>query len=225
MGAHRFIITCMIIAAFLTVSNEANADLYGTYYNLASTHPDMQVWNGGTGMVETALTGARPTLTALGSATYKQFDWWDSTYKVFSRFDSDADLQSAFTSSWWPIPVSLPGDPQHFAVHWTGRFYVDEDKSYTYSMGSDDDSWLFIDNALVLDLGGVHAMSYADYTLDLTKGYHDIEIFFAERYTVQSGFRLNFFSDLEPVVPVPGAVLLGMLGLATAGSKLRRKRS
>jgi fibro-slime domain-containing protein len=221
MGGYRLAIGCLIVAALLTVSNTASAGLYGTYYNLASSHPDMEVWNGGTGMVESTLTGATPTLT--GSANYNQFDWWDSSYSSFSRLDSDADLQTGFASSWFPLNEGLEGDPYHFAVHWSGTFYVDEDKSYTYSMGSDDDSWLFIDDGLVLDLGGVHGMTYANYTIDLTQGYHTIDIFFAERHTSQSGFQLNFFSDLEPV-PVPGAALLGMLGLATAGTRLRRKR-
>jgi hypothetical protein len=62
--------------------------------------------------------------------------------------DSDTDLQSNFSSSWWPVTgYSGPYEPQYFAVHWAGEFYVAEDKNYTYSMGSDDDSWLFLSTA------------------------------------------------------------------------------
>ncbi|MFO8050019.1 MAG: PASTA domain-containing protein, partial [Desulfosudaceae bacterium] len=172
--------------------------LLGTYYNHSQGHPDMQVWNGGRNMVESMLTDNAPTLNVSGQSSYNQFDWWDEEYQVFQRLDSKTDLQNAFGAGrrWFPVNTGLSGDPYHFAVHWQGRFYVDEDKTYTYKMGSDDDAWVYIDNQLTLDLGGIHALSWTSDNVPLTKGFHDIDIFFAERHTSQSGFQLNFFSDL-----------------------------
>ena len=220
----RLLFFIAVICAFIAAP--ASADLFGTYYNLPSDHPDMEGTITGllTGLVETSLSGGLPTLTPLGMANINQFDWWSDTYKVFSRIDTNADLAGNFDPPgdlWWPIPNTIPGDPQYFAVHWEGQINIAPGgKTWTYSMGSDDDSWLFIDNQLVLDLGGVHAMSHGDYTLTLAEGVHDIDIFFAERHTTQSGFQLNGFEDA--VVPLPGAVLLGILGLSAVGIKLRK---
>jgi len=226
--------SCIILVTLFSLCvliGSANAGLMGTYYNLSSAHPDMERWITGwdLGYVENTLSGPMPTLTPYGATRVIQWDWWDPAYYVFSRVDSDNDLKNNFQSSWFPVNTGLPNDPYDFAVKWSGKFYVDSNKSYTYSMGSDDDSWLFIDKQLVLDLGGVHGVTYDNYTINLTKGYHDIDIFFAERHVVQSGFQLNFFSDLEPTNPIPEPSTLILLGAGITGivgyGIRRRKKS
>ena len=225
----KFTILLCVTAFVLGLAVSANAGLMGTYYNHSKDHPDMETDITGwlPGLVESTLTDPTPTLTGAATGKIFQFDWWDGS-PVFSREDSKTDLQTNFASSWFPVDEGLSGDPYHFAVHWSGQFYVDTDKAYNYSMGSDDDAWLFIDNQLILDLGGIHGVTYTNYTVPLTKGYHDIDIFFAERHVVQSGFQLNFFSDLEPSpVPEPATMVLlgfGLVGLAGLGRGRFRKR-
>jgi fibro-slime domain-containing protein len=87
------------------------------------------------------------------------------------------------------------GKPHNFS------FTYEIHNSFTYQGGEsfnyagDDDLWIFINNNLVLDLGGVHAKAPGSIPLDslgLTKGNsYPIDIFYAERHTVSSDLEIT----------------------------------
>jgi len=157
----------------------------GDFYNLPCDHPDME------GPITGVVTGTLPT----------DYDWWDEQYYSFTL--EREELLIDYGQDYFPVDEGLCGDPYYFAVHWYTTAIASEAGWYTVEIGSDDDSWLFVDDQLITDLGGIHALSRTTAQVWLDEGPHRIDIWFAERHVVQSGLEFE-------VVGMPNDAFLDM---------------
>ena len=102
------------------------------------------------------------------------------------------------STAFFPIDGELLGNqgrPHNY--HFTLELHT----TFTYRGGEvlqftgDDDLWVFIDQRLVLDLGGIHSAETGAVDLDslgLTVGQtYRLDLFFAERHTTESTFQLQ----------------------------------
>ena len=93
-------------------------------------------------------------------------------------------------------------------------------ESVTFNLGSDDDSFLYLNTALLVQNGGVHPDKSAPVTTSiLSPGSYLITLFYVDRQ--QTGASLQFSIDTQNVVinatPLPATLPLLASGLGALG--------
>ena len=238
-AVHRHLSFLLGSAAVLLLlgSSPAGAGLMGHYYDFPANHGDIEgntVIDGAIvpGLLNATLPGSGfPTLTALGASRIHDFNWFGQvagTHPMTHTFDRlDADLNfGAFSDQWYPLSNGTNGPYRAFAAYWTGTASVAATADYNFAVKSDDDFWLFVDNQLVLDNGGVHAPTAQNYQVHLTGGAHTVNAFFAQRHQTQSELALTTPEGVTfgSVTPEPGGLTLLGLGLLALPLVLRHRR-
>lgn len=155
------------------------------------------------------------TVTTTGLLNYNQWYNHVNTINACTTFDITLEPSTAnpgyFTytnTSFFPIDGQLfgnEGNPHNF--HFTYQIHATfvYQTGQTITMTGDDDIWVFIDNKLALDQGGVQPPRTGTINLDtlgLTPGEtYNFDLFFAERHTTQSNLGIETNIPLIPSTP------------------------
>jgi len=215
--------------------------LTGTYFKIPVSHPDVQKGiDGGviTGLIASTLgPDGLPVVGApyggpSGPITdvngFGEILWWSaaSPNGVLLEKTQIDPLNFNFPTNFFPDGEI---DNSHFfrAVHWNGAFNLATPGSINLGLGADDDAFVFIDGQLKVDNGGVKGLTSVPNVISgLGAGNHTLDLFFADRHTVQSGIVFTSEVTLTPSsVPEPGmTAFLGVTALSGAAFALRRRK-
>jgi len=88
--------------------------------------------------------------------------------KVEDRFDFHYDNDEEKKAG---INMTSP-----FSIIWEGLIEITRPGNYLFATESDDGSWIFIDDILVVNNGGAHGIQYKSNTITLEEGFHRIKI-------------------------------------------------
>ena len=106
----------------------------------------------------------------------------------------------------WQTAGEKKFDPP-FSLRWSGFLYIERAGVYKFALESDDGSWLTIDDTPVIDNGGVHPVLKMSRSVNLSAGYHKIEL----KYFDTLGEAVLHFTMAPPggcELPVPASVFV-----------------
>jgi hypothetical protein len=208
------------------------ATLSAQYYEVADgSDPDFNLFStptvaNGSSLGPNGLpvaTGGVNDITGAGELT-----WWSPTLNSHVVSTGTGTISLPYNSDMFP-PNSTGGNDSSFfeTAVFKGTFNLAGPGTVEFQLGSDDDSFIYVDGVLFGQNPGVHAETSVDFTSPtLGAGNHSIEVFYADRENVAAHLQLTLLSDItiNPGVPEPATWAMMLMGFGGLGAAIRSKR-
>jgi hypothetical protein len=158
--------------------------------------------------------------------------WWSPALNPHVVSTGTGTITLPFAGNMY-APNSTGGDDTNFfeTAILTGNFTLAGPGTVTFDLGSDDDSFIYIDGVLFGQNPGIHATTTVSFTTPmLDAGAHQLKVFYADRQHIGAFLSLALESDIAvtpPPLPEPAswAMMLGGFGAIGGAMRSRRRRA
>lgn len=162
-----------------------------------------------------------------------EITWWSPALNSHVAATGTGTIALPYSSNMYPPNSTGGNDGTAFETAlFTGAFTLGSAGTVQFQLGSDDDSFIYVDGTLFGQNPGVHGVTNVTFTSPtLAAGAHSLEVFFADRQNTGAFLSLNLLSTDVVITPPPVAGVpepvswaLMIMGFGGVGAILRRRR-
>ena len=131
------------------------------------------------------------------------YEFFEGQFESMPDFSRLTPVQTG-TATTFSLPSG--NDENFYAIRFVGKLFIEQAGEYTFYTESDDGSRLLINDALVVDNDGTHAVLEASGVIALPAGLHDIVLEYFQNDGLEA-LTVSWSSSDIAKQPIPESVL------------------
>jgi hypothetical protein len=230
MTQTRALVTASILFAALLSTSAASATpvtgtLAASYFQVVEGSPDFP---GGTPIVPdgSSLVNGMPYVTggALSVGPGGALQWW-TTANPYVSSTGTGTITLPYGSNMFAPNSTGSNNSQYFeTAMFAGTFSLASPGTVNFTIGSDDDTFVYLNGILIGQNPGIHATTYKTFETTANAGPNFLQIFYADRQRVDAYLSIDADVALTAAVPEPSTWAMMILGFFGIGFMTYRQR-